>query len=304
MGECQCDITTGMGTKSYYLKEFSMARLELNDISVIVRLQVVTPDLATEWLKDHKNRQLKSRRVRDYGIDMAKGKWEFNGEPLIFDDKGNLMDGQHRLHAIINTNTSHIMLIVTGVKEGVFSTIDGGLSRQPLDHLHVAGYTHAALLAAALRVVDDIRSGEITTVNRNKAYGTRVIDAAEEYDGMGWCCEEAERLNRSAKLLPGSLIAGFKWVFDHIDPSLCDRFWAAILCGDHVDSLPACGIFRNRLISNKGATTKLSRGQLAILIVLTWNAACRGNHRPALRIMSNEFPKIHGYNEGIFNHGK
>lgn len=64
--------------------------------------EMITPVKAAEYLALNKNnRKLNEATVERYVNMMSKGEWIMNGEPICFDRYGNLVNGQHRLTAII-----------------------------------------------------------------------------------------------------------------------------------------------------------------------------------------------------------
>ena len=87
---------------------------------------MVTPEKARDWLgRKGKNRTISQRHVRSLADEMVLGRWELNGVPIIFDSMGNLVDGQHRLEAVVLSKESILMLIVSGVESArAFETID------------------------------------------------------------------------------------------------------------------------------------------------------------------------------------
>lgn len=87
------------------------------DKAMTFTLEDITPEKANEYLlKNTDNyRNPNTRRVNTYAADMAAGKWEMNGEAIKFDSDGNLVDGQHRLLAIVKANATVKMLVVRGV---------------------------------------------------------------------------------------------------------------------------------------------------------------------------------------------
>src|SRR5215472_1800793 len=81
----------------------------------------VTPEQALAWLTNAaRNRQINDTAVRRYGQDMANGRWRLNGQGLIFDTDGKLVDGRHRLTAVAATGCTVQMLIVRGAKPEAF----------------------------------------------------------------------------------------------------------------------------------------------------------------------------------------
>ena len=73
-----------------------------------VRLEIkaITPELAKEWLKTSiGNRNLKKDVLQGLLAEIADGKWEFNGETIVFDENNTLLDGHHRLTAVVKSDT-------------------------------------------------------------------------------------------------------------------------------------------------------------------------------------------------------
>jgi hypothetical protein len=71
---------------------------------------------------------------------------------LAFDTDGNLIDGQHRLLAVIESGQSQFMLVVRNVPKSVQEVIDAGAARSGADALKLSGRVdsnHPAVAAAA-----------------------------------------------------------------------------------------------------------------------------------------------------------
>lgn len=82
------------------------------------KIEVVrmTPYMAREILKNNtNNRNVKRERVNLYASDMEKGRWQLNGESIVIDANGNLKDGQHRLMAVVKSQCTVPMIVVSGV---------------------------------------------------------------------------------------------------------------------------------------------------------------------------------------------
>lgn len=73
----------------------------------VFTIETVTPMKAARWLKRNiANRRVSPKVVRNYAGDMSRGEWLLNGEAIKFDRDGNLLDGQHRLGAIVHNGKS------------------------------------------------------------------------------------------------------------------------------------------------------------------------------------------------------
>ena len=86
---------------------------------VTTQIVDMTPEIAKDILLKHnnKNRTVKSRRVKDYAEQMKRGEWKLNGESIIFDETGELRDGQHRLMAVVESGCTVPMTVVKGVSK-------------------------------------------------------------------------------------------------------------------------------------------------------------------------------------------
>ena len=62
-----------------------------------------------------------------YAADMKAGRWQLNGEAIKFDKNGHLLNGQHRLHAVVRADTTIQMLVISGLDPETRTTMDSGL---------------------------------------------------------------------------------------------------------------------------------------------------------------------------------
>ena len=97
----------------------------------------VTPEIADMWLKLNKvNRGIRKNRVDVYAEQMKKGEWQLNGQGISFGTDGSLIDGQHRLNAVIKAGVPVRMLVIHNVEASVF---DLGVVRNEADILFFEG---------------------------------------------------------------------------------------------------------------------------------------------------------------------
>lgn len=84
-------------------------------------VEKITPEKARQYLKANKDnyRRLSRTTVNRYAEDMKAGKWELNGEGIMFDENGILKNGQHRLAAIAQAGIAVEMTVIRGVANDV-----------------------------------------------------------------------------------------------------------------------------------------------------------------------------------------
>ena len=68
----------------------------------------VTPETAAQWLKGNtQNRPINEEKVAEYAEKMRLGTWRSGrGMPIIRRSDGRLINGQHRLYAIIRAGVA------------------------------------------------------------------------------------------------------------------------------------------------------------------------------------------------------
>lgn len=111
-------------------------------------------DLATEYLTKNTNnyRSMSPRKSREYAADMKAGKWELNGEPIVFCEDGTLKDGQHRLMAVAMADVVVPFLVVRGVKNNV-NIFDFGKSRTIKQLCSALDVPVSSCCASAVRIL-------------------------------------------------------------------------------------------------------------------------------------------------------
>lgn len=89
---------------------------------IITRVERITPEIASKYLKCRRpnQRKISSAALSKYMSDMVAGGWQLNGEAIVFGKDGSLMNGNHRLSAIIRTQTTIESVVIRGIDENVF----------------------------------------------------------------------------------------------------------------------------------------------------------------------------------------
>lgn len=79
-------------------------------------IETITPKQAEKYLQfNTSNRNLRKALVSQYARDMQNGKWRLTHQGVAFNCDGTLLDGQHRLMAIVESGVTVQMLVARGV---------------------------------------------------------------------------------------------------------------------------------------------------------------------------------------------
>lgn len=89
-------------------------------------VMLVTPELAKRWLeKNHpNNRPVAFKRVEAFANDMRANAWKLTHQPICFDGEGRLIDGQHRLEAVVMSGATVQMFVVHNAAGSYHDPID------------------------------------------------------------------------------------------------------------------------------------------------------------------------------------
>jgi len=109
----------------------------------------VSPELAKEWLKDANNfnRQIKQEVIDLYVHQIKSGLWRRTHQGVAFTEDKNLLDGQHRLMAIVAANVTVPMLIFMDEAKENYEYIDCGRNRSNLDTMRMSERNNRLKLA-------------------------------------------------------------------------------------------------------------------------------------------------------------
>lgn len=116
-------------------------------------VETVSPETAIAWLKlNHPgNRPISLARVETYKTTLRAGEWILFHQGVAFDEDGFLVDGQHRLTAIMQTGLPVRMLVSRNVDRRAYQAMDNGRPRTLASRTRLAPRVAEPLrLAAAL----------------------------------------------------------------------------------------------------------------------------------------------------------
>jgi len=109
-----------------------------NDPSVY-RKMTITPDLALQWLTQNThNRSIRRGWVKELARRILNGLWRTTHQGIAFDETGLLIDGQHRLLAILEAETAIVMWVFFAADIADQLVVDDHGKRSPFDALSLA----------------------------------------------------------------------------------------------------------------------------------------------------------------------
>lgn len=120
-----------------------------------VWLETITPELAAAWLatQAQNNRRLSEFVVTRYVSDMASGMWELSEAAICFNQRGELVNGQHRLNAIIQSGKAVRAVVLIGLSETAIRRMDIGRQRNFAQIMSMQGISSATRRSSVARTI-------------------------------------------------------------------------------------------------------------------------------------------------------
>lgn len=259
---------------------------KINSIpSPTARVVDINPSLASEMLdKNVKNRKVSNRNFGTLVRAMTNGEWELNGEAIKVDSNGFVLDGQHRLHAILESGVTIRTFLIEGLPSSTQDTMDTGKSRGLADVLAIRGETNATVIAAVTRRIFLYRRYGLRSATM-ASFPTTVKETLRFLDSNEWIKDLAtpsSRIGRTAKL-PGALTGLLMVAFGEIDQTDADDFFEKLMTGAGLDAGSPILALRKQLAKlheDKGATNQT---YLAAIAVKAWNKYRAGESASLLK---------------------
>lgn len=259
-----------------------------------VSKETVTPKKAMDWLKRNvNNRPLRKGHVEKLAAAITAGEFRLNGETIKFNANDDLLDGQHRLNAVLIAGVPIESYVVRGVTHEAFDTIDAGSPRQIKDVFARQGKLFYSHLAAAIRILFAFENNRISdggqTSHMRNAQAIDVLERNPEIE------ESISKMSKNdiRKLLPISVAAAIHYRMSRKSVSQADAFWGSVASGEGLTKTMPVYHLRERLISNSASKAKLGKYDLMALAIKAWNFYRTGRSLKKLVLAEREeFPTI------------
>lgn len=256
----------------------------------------ITPELAKSWLTQNtSNRKIKDGLVNSMAYQISKGAWKLNGETIVFSD-GFLLDGQHRLMAVVKANIPIKSLVVFGVPKDCMPSIDTGASRNGADVLSINKFKNTTALASAVRMINHYKLKTLSMTNR---LGTRermsnedILNYALNNPGVVESLKYIKPM-REGLTIPISATVSAHYLFSEINSVCANNYMSMLYGGYGMDAGHTILTIRKRFINDIKNGPVNSVTTLALVIV-GWNLLCSGVSH-AQRIVldyKGQFPEI------------
>jgi hypothetical protein len=232
----------------------------------------IGPKAARDMLESFElgNRRVMGKRVEKLQNFMEEGNWVLS-DPLMFDKKGALLNGQHRLSAVVASKQTVEFVCITGYdREKTFGHIDDVAPRSLRSWLEIRGEEGCAVLAPVVNMANRYTQGLIPAASMsNRTSSDQLIDFLDNNPEIRESVAKAP--GTSNKYAPKAMQVFLHWAFSQRDKKAANKFFIDLVTADG-DGVPSpIKALRSRLVNDREATKKMGQAEKIALFIKAWN---------------------------------
>ena len=267
--------------------------------------QEISPDVAKQYIRtNNQNRPLRKRRVDYYAKLMERGKWKLTHQGIAFDKNGVMIDGNHRMHAVVQSGLTMPFMVTHGIDHDTFDVVDVGYKRTAGNIFAIHGVKnyqeHASGIPRYMRMAT-------TSSHRQGASGFRISDFGaftygdfydfyrENAGFLDVVSNDCTRYYKQYKILTKSTIYAYYCFLyfekNHAKPIIDDFFNSLYMFTHSARSNSPTLLFRI-LMKHHAGDKVLSKEEQEAYFVIAWNNFIDRKTTKSLVKRKGTFPKL------------
>lgn len=256
-------------------------------------------------------RALNAGRVAGFAADIRAGRWMVTHQGVAFNERGELIDGQHRLSACVEADMPIQIMATFNAPQATMSVVDRGKVRVIADDLVmmglVSGHAHSQVAQSAAKVVWHIDNDRAPWTNHTSAEGLNRFFNCDDCvatmtrhpllaDTAGWVLMHRKK----GVTPPAGPFAAMLTLTREVNDAKAMKFAEQVIDGEGLVKTDPAHMLResmHRATSAARINTNTKRQAFLFRYVYAWNAFWEGRKLEKLYAISKsgEFPKIAGY---------
>lgn len=258
------------------------------------RVETITPDMAREYLKANSmNRPLNDKTVNLYAQEMRAGNWKLNGEAICFGKNGALLNGQHRLSAIVKSGKEIQTMVVRGCDENAFITYDSGRLRRSSDVFAIEGINNYSYVSCIVTKVLALKQNA-TIISQTKDKGRSLpkkytkTEIMEEYYTSPGLYQETYSFIRSLygkfkimRVVEATAIYIFLVKCKGYAEKHVQKFFESLFLGEDIGNETII-TYREKIIRDRLSSAVMTSEMKQQLLIKAWNYYVTGKSRKYL----------------------
>lgn len=272
-----------------------------------IKSVTITPQYAEELLKMNIN----NRNVRQHKVDalakaMTQGEWELSNDAITISEGNILLNGQHRLMAVVQSGVACPFILFTGAADKSFDVMDTPALRRVSDVIQRKGGTNVVRSEAAVRrylnLLIDLQNEWETAFrfnNRSDATRRSMIDCYDNHkeDLYKWMSICSRLLEGNIAVVSPTLLCAFSMFLEknlHHPEDKIKTFLRELLVDGATKHATILHV-RKKLLRNKMKTEILARHDDFRFIIRAWNDYLLGKEVTIVKTNEDAFRFVRPY---------
>lgn len=278
---------------------------DYKDMKKEIKEVIVTPSFAEELLKMNiNNRKVRQVHVDDLAAAMRKGEWTLSNDAIVVSEGNILLNGQHRLLAVIKSGVSCPFILYTGAEDTSYDIMDTPTVRRVADVLSRNGGVNTLRAESAINKYLNLcydKQNEWMTMARfnNQAEATRrerVKCYDDNRENLGKWLRISESLcSKSNNLIAVAAIAGFALFLEnklfHSEDKIISFLEELLLDGKVTNTTVLYA--RKKLLRHKMKVEIIARHDVTRYLFRAWNDYVLGKQVQIIKTNEDSFRNIY-----------
>lgn len=248
-----------------------------------IREVVITPEYAEELLKMNiNNRAVRTKKVAELAEVMKKGEWELSNDAIVVSEGNILLNGQHRLMAVVKSGVACPFILYTGAEDSSFDIMDTPIVRRVADAIVRKGGKNSVQMETTIsrymNLHEDLLSGwESMKRFSSKTAGTRreLVEMFDKHEKLfdKWVKWVNATICKGVRLVSGAQLAALAAFLErdlgHEEDRIKEYIKALVLDGasQHKTILAV----RKKLMLHNMKRERLDRHDILRYLIRGWN---------------------------------
>jgi hypothetical protein len=215
---------------------------------------------------------------------MESNHWYFAADPIKIDDQDNLIDGQHRLHAVKKSGTTQTFLIVHGLPKEAYNVTDVGLTRKYSDLLRMRKWRNVNNRAALVKLISRWERG-VSFEDSRRLTNAEHDELHDKYVDTITRAVEVVLSARSRINMRISTATFAFWLLSQIDRERAYTFFIQLAEGENLKWGMPTYMLRERLHHERDE--RHTHTYFLYMIFSAWNAFMQGRELTRVSVPNN-----------------
>jgi hypothetical protein len=239
-------------------------------------IEEISPETAEKWLGlNHANRRLSDPVVEQLAGVIRRGEWmEDCTDAIGLDVDEGVINGQHRLTAIVKSGRSVRALVLRNVRPEVIKVIDQGRGRTFIQWLQMQGtYTSPTVIAPAILWLYRMNNGlEVSVPTAFKPTIPQLLDLLNEHRNVQLSVAAANEAYKGIQVINKGHLCAYHYSMSSVDAGLAEDFFIGLASGAELGEKDPVRFLRERLMKQNAldATRRVRNFVMDAWFVRAW----------------------------------